>query len=219
MDARLLAFIGLAALLTITPGADMAVVTQVALEHNRRAAMHTTAGIITGLMLWATASAVGLAAILNASATAFTVVKFAGAAYLLWLGVQSLWPKRGQPSVAPQSPVADAPASNEDGARNPQPVRSPFRRGLLSNLLNPKIGVFYTTFLPQFIGPGEPVLAKSLLLAAIHGAMGLLWLSWYAYMVTKAGDVLRRPSMKRILDRVTGVVLIALGLRLAVERR
>ncbi len=216
MDARLLAFIGLAALLTITPGADMAVVTKVALEHNRRAAMHTTVGIITGLMLWATASAVGLAAILNASATAFTVVKFAGAAYLLWLGAQSLWPKRRQ---LPEAPVAPGQTGSEYGAHDPQSMRSPFRRGLLSNLLNPKIGVFYTTFLPQFIGPGEPVLAKSLLLAAIHGVMGLLWLSWYAYMVTKAGDVLRRPSIKRILDRVTGVVLIAFGLRLAVERR
>lgn len=86
-------------------------------------------------------------------------------------------------------------------------------------MLNPKVGIFYTTFLPQFIAPGEPVFATSLLLAAIHGAMGLVWLSWYAYMVAKAGDVLRRPSIKRLLDRVTGVVLIAIGLRLAVERR
>ncbi|MGZ3603298.1 MAG: LysE family translocator, partial [Ktedonobacterales bacterium] len=86
-------------------------------------------------------------------------------------------------------------------------------------VLNPKVGVFYTTFLPQFIAPGEPVLAKSLLLAAIHCVMGLIWLSWYASLVTKAGDVLRHPSIKRLLDRVTGVVLIAFGLRLAVERR
>lgn len=209
MDARLLAFIGLAALLTITPGADMAVVTKVALEQNRRAALRTTVGIITGLMLWATASAVGLAAILTASATTFTVIKFAGAAYLLWLGVQSLWPKRGQQQTL-------APAGGDAGD---QPTRSPFRRGLLTNLLNPKVGIFYTTFLPQFIAPGEPVFAKSLLLAAIHASMGLVWMSGYAFLVTKAGDVLRSPSVKRILDRVTGIVLIAFGVRLAVERR
>ena len=217
MDTRLLAFLGLAALLTITPGADMAVVTKVALEQHRQAALRTTAGIITGLMLWATASAVGLAAILTASATAFTIIKLAGAAYLLWLGIQSLWPKRER-----RQHVASTPAASQhdaDGERDRQSLTAPFRRGLLSNLLNPKVGIFYTTFLPQFIAPGEPVLATSLLLAALHGVMGLAWLSWYAYLVTKAGDVLRRPSIKRLLDRVTGVVLIAFGVRLAVERR
>lgn len=215
MDTRLLAFVGLAALLTITPGADTAVVTKVALEHGRRAALRTTVGIITGLMLWATASAVGLAAILTASATAFTIIKFAGAAYLLWLGIQSIWPGRRQQEVAP----APAPDGEMRGALDGGAGRSPFLRGLLSNLLNPKVGIFYTTFLPQFIAPGESVFAKSLLLAAIHGAMGLAWLSGYAALVAKAGDVLRRPSIKRALDRVTGVVLIAFGLRLAVERR
>jgi len=214
MDTRLLAFVGLAALLTITPGADMAVVTKVALEQNRQAALRTTVGIVTGLMLWATASAVGLAAILTASATAFTIIKFAGAAYLLWLGIQSLWPKRRQ-----QEATSPPPAGDVHGALDSPASRSPFRRGLLSNLLNPKVGIFYTTFLPQFIAPGQPVLATSLLLAAIHGVMGLIWLSWYAFMVARAGDVLRRPSIKRLLDRVTGVVLIAFGLRLAVERR
>jgi RhtB (resistance to homoserine/threonine) family protein len=215
MDTRLLAFVGLAALLTITPGADMAVVTKVALEQNRQAALRTTVGIVTGLMLWATASAVGLAAILTASATAFTIIKFAGAAYLLWLGIQSIWPRRSHQRATSSPP----PSGDVHGARDSQASHFPFRRGLLSNLLNPKVGIFYTTFLPQFIAPGQPVLATSLLLAAIHGVMGLIWLSWYAFMVAKAGDVLRRPSIKRILDRVTGVVLIAFGLRLAVERR
>lgn len=169
MDTRLLTFVGLAALLTITPGADTAVVTKVALEQGRRAALRTTAGIITGLMLWATASAAGLAAILTASATAFTVIKLAGAAYLLWLGIQSLWPRRRQEVAAAAAPM---PVGDAHGAGDSGGGRSPFRRGLLSNVLNPKVGIFYTTFLPQFIAPGEPVFATSLLLAAIHGAMG-----------------------------------------------
>lgn len=115
MDTRLLTFIGLVALHTITPGADTAVVTKVALEQGRRAALRTTAGIITGLMLWATASAAGLAAILTVSATAFTVIKLAGAAYLLWLGIQSLWPRRRQEAASADAP-AHMPVRDAHGA-------------------------------------------------------------------------------------------------------
>ncbi|HSU66522.1 MAG TPA: LysE family translocator, partial [Tepidisphaeraceae bacterium] len=94
-----------------------------------------------------------------------------------------------------------------------------YRQGLLTNLLNPKVGLFYTTFLPQFVAPDDPVLLKSVLLGTIHNVMGVVWLTGYAYLVTRAGDVLRRPQIKRAIDRLTGAVLIALGLRLAVEER
>ncbi len=99
------------------------------------------------------------------------------------------------------------------------PGGSAYRTGLLTNLLNPKVGVFYTTFLPQLIPSGAPVFTTSLLLASLHALMGLLWLTLYARVVTSAGDVLRRPAIKRLLDRTTGVVLIAFGVRLAVEHR
>jgi RhtB (resistance to homoserine/threonine) family protein len=210
VDPKFLAFLGVAALLTITPGADMALVTRNALLSGRRAAFLTTLGINAGCFTWGVASAVGIAALLAASTEAFTALKVVGAAYLVYLGVRTIWDARGM-----RSPV---------GAEAPVPGHRPagawaFRQGLTTNLLNPKIAVFYTTFLPQFMNPGDPVLAKSVLLAGIHSLMGLAWLTAYAYAVTRAGDVLRRPSVRRWLDRVTGSVLVALGVRLGLERR
>ena len=219
MDTRTLAFLGVTALLTITPGADMAVVTRTALERGRRAAFLTTLGINTGVLAWALASAFGLAALLTASATAFTTLKLAGAAYLVWLGVQTLWQTR--PGADRRDPQAEGPT--EPGSASASMSAShgwaAYRQGLLTNLLNPKVGLFYTTFLPQFVAPDDPVLLKSVLLGTIHNVMGVVWLTGYAYLVTRAGDVLRRPQIKRAIDRLTGAVLIALGLRLAVEER
>jgi threonine/homoserine/homoserine lactone efflux protein len=213
MDPRLLAFIGVAALLTITPGADMALVTRTALARGRQAALFTALGINAGLLAWGIASGIGLAALLAASATAFTVLKLAGAAYLIVLGLRTLWQARAR-SVAPAH-------GGEHRAPGLPPAAgsAAFMQGLVNNLLNPKIGIFYTTFLPQFIAPGEPVLSRSVLLAGIHIVLGLLWLSGYAYAVTRAGDVLRRPRVKQVLDRLTGTVLLAFGLRLALDHR
>lgn len=211
MDPQILAFVGVAALLTITPGADMALVTKNALAAGKKAAFLTTLGINTGIISWAVASAVGLAAILNASATAFMVLKMAGAAYLVFLGLQTIWRTR-QGEEPDAGEVRGEPASRLAGG-------SAFRQGLMTNLLNPKIAVFYTTFLPQFISPGDPVLLKSVSLAAIHNLLGFVWLMCYTYLVTRAGDFLRRPRARRILDRATGAVLVALGLRLAFEKR
>ncbi len=214
MHPHLLAFIGVAALLTITPGADMAVVTRVALACGRRSAWLTSLGIVNGLLCWAIASALGLAALLNASAAAFTVLKLVGAAYLILMGIQTLWQTR--PSAmhagAGAGPAAETRPASQQGAW------SAYRQGLLSNLLNPKIAVFYTTFLPQFMAPGDPVFAASLLLAGIHITMGLIWLFIYSFLVTRAGDVLRRPRIKATIDRVTGTVLVGFGLRLGLER-
>ena len=208
METEVARFVGVAALLTITPGADMAMVTKVARAAGRRAALFATLGIGLGILVWAAASAAGLAAVLTASAAAYAAVKLVGAAYLVALGIGALWRARRRPAAgapdgpeAPPAPAATGPA---------------FRQGLLSNLLNPKIGVFYAVLLPQFVSPEGPVLATSLLLAGLHVVMGLVWLSGYAYLVTRAGDVLRRPPVRRALERVTGAVLVGLGLRLAV---
>jgi threonine/homoserine/homoserine lactone efflux protein len=196
------AFTGVAMLLTITPGADMALVTRASLAGGRRDAFAVTLGIVSGLMVWAAASALGVAALLAASATAFTVLKFAGAGYLFGLGLYSLLTagRARQPEAPPRG-------------------RSGFATGLVTNLLNPKIAVFYSTLLPQFIGPGDPVLAMSLTMAAVHGLLGIVWLSGYAWAVTAMGDVLRRPPVRKALDRVTGLVLVGLGAGLLVERR
>lgn len=203
-DSRLVAFMGIAALLTIIPGADMALVTKNVLTLGRRRTMATIAGISAGCVIHATASALGVSAILATSATAYYVLKTIGAAYLVWLGIQSIR-DAGKPS---------APA----GTSKHQTV-GPMLQGFLTNLLNPKVAVFYLTFLPQFISPGEPVFRRSLMLAGIHIAMGFVWLTAYAWFVDRIGAVLTRPSVKTWLERVTGGMLIALGARLAWERR
>jgi threonine/homoserine/homoserine lactone efflux protein len=183
----------------------MALVTRNVLTLGRRRATLTVVGICAGCIIHATASALGVSAVLATSATAYNVLKTVGAAYLVWMGVQSIREAR-RPSMGP----------------NPTRERSglgPFLQGFLTNVLNPKVAVFYLTFLPQFISPGEPVLRRSLFLAAVHITMGLIWLTTYAWFVDRLGVVLTRPRVKAWLEGMTGGVLIALGARLAWERR
>ena len=201
------AFVGVVAVIVVLPGPDMALVLQNGLSRGRRAAVETAIGINAGLLLWAVAAAVGVAALLEASGTAFTLLKLAGAAYLVWLGVRALadaW--RG-----PVDASGDRPASRRQG--------SPFRQGLLSNLLNPKIALVFTTLIPQFVVPGEPAVAQTLLLAALFIGMGLVWLTSYALLVAHVGTMLKRSGVRRVLSAVTGTVLTALGARLAAGER
>ena len=182
----MLAFVVAAALLTLSPGPDTMLVVRNTLRGGRRDGWRTTLGITSGLVVHATLSAVGLSWILMRSAAAFEVVRLAGAAYLVWLGVQSLWAAwRGRVAAAQPQAVAEG---------------RPFREGLLTNLLNPKVAVFYLAFLPQFD-------YSPFLLAAIHMLMGLVWLSVVA---AAAGLIVNR----RWLDGVCGVVLVWLGVRM-----
>jgi threonine/homoserine/homoserine lactone efflux protein len=192
----------------------MALVTRNVLAFGRQRTMLTILGICAGCVVHATASALGISAILATSATAYNVVKTIGAAYLVWIGIQSIR-GAGRPAL-PTSDTAAAPA-----ARSPRATGNygAFLQGFLTNVLNPKVAIFYLTFLPQFISPGEPVLARSLLLASIHIAMGLVWLTAYAWFIDRLGAVLTRPAVKAWLERVTGGLLVALGARLAWERR
>ncbi|MGI8588204.1 MAG: LysE family translocator [Chloroflexia bacterium] len=219
MDPRFLAFLALAALLTITPGADTALVTRNTLRYGRTAALFTTLGISLGLSVHATLSGLGLSVILKQSATAFEAVKLVGAAYLIFLGVRSLLEARRMPS-GQRSAVSDQQLVS--GKRQPADrhvARGCFMQGLLTNVLNPKVALFYLTFLPQFISPGEPVLQKSLLLAGVHICMGLAWLSAYAYLLSRISAVMLRPTVKRRLEQVTGGMLLALGIGLVWERQ
>jgi threonine/homoserine/homoserine lactone efflux protein len=200
MHSQLLPFVGAAILIAVTPGADTALVVRNALVAGAAPARRTALGTASGLMVWGAASACGVAAVLNASAEAYTTVKLAGAAYLIWLGIQAI-----------RHAGAQEPAG---GARS----GSPFRQGLLCNLLNPKAGVFFTALLPQFVSPQDPALAVSLLLTSIAAATSLMWLTVYATLVPRAGDVLRRAPVRRAIDRITGTVLIGLGVRLALSR-
>ena len=202
-------FVGIAAVVIVVPGPDTAIVTKNALLHGRRAALGTSFGVSTGLAVWTVASALGVASIVRASDTAFTVLKLIGAAYLVWLGVQALLAsRRGGSDAGPES----AGRASLDG-------RGGFRQGLLSDLANPKIGAFFTGLLPQFAGPGHSVLIPFLVLGGLFVLMTVVWLSGYTLVAVKASTVLRRRRVKAAIDRVSGVILIGFGVRLALERR
>jgi threonine/homoserine/homoserine lactone efflux protein len=203
IDPSLVAFVGIAALLTILPGVDMALVAKVTLQDGKRAALFTSIGISCGLPVHATASALGLSVVLSTSAEAFTAVKIAGAIYLTYLGVQTL------------RHAGRAVAGGPMGRTRTE--RGAFLQGFTNNVLNPKVALFYLTFLPQFINPGDNVLLKSLVLAGIHVALGLAWLTTYAYAIERLGRLVQ--GARRWLERVSGVALIGLGVRLALERR
>jgi RhtB (resistance to homoserine/threonine) family protein len=208
-DSQVLAFTVLAALMTMSPGADTLLVVRNALRGGRRDGVITTFGICSGLYVHALLSALGVSVILMHSATGFTVLKFAGAAYLAWLGLQSLRSAaRGGLNLA--TPQADAMRV---------PAWRSYREGLLTNLLNPKVIVFYLALLPQFIGPDDPVLRKSLLLTAIHAAEGIAWLALVSFLVDRSRQYFLRPLLRRWIDAACGTFLVALGVRLALQRQ
>ena len=209
LDPQLVAFALVAAVITVIPGADMALVARSVLTRGRRAGYVTSVGVCAGLWVHAVASALGLSTILMTSATLFSVVKLAGALYLVALGVLSL--RRALTSDANTSVVSERPTA--------QDARRAFMQGLLSNLLNPKVALFYLTLLPQFVRADDAVLARSLLLAGVHVVIGLVWLVIYAYSLGRLSAVLRRPRVRRVLEGVTGTLLIGIGGRLAWERR
>lgn len=195
-----------AGLLTILPGLDTALVLRTAAVEGPRRAALAGLGITLGCLVWGTAVAVGLGALLAASHLAFTILKWAGAAYLLWLGVGMLARPR---------------QSFELGAATTGPAGGELtwmRRGLLTNLLNPKIGVFYVSFLPQFMAQGVPAGPFLVLLAAIHGLIGLAWFAMLITATRPLARALKRPAVVRWLDRVTGGVFVAFAARLAFAR-
>ena len=206
---HLWAFLGIAVLVILTPGPDTVMVTKNALIHGRRAALGTSLGVNTGLTIWTITAAVGVAAVVRASEVAFTTLKLIGAVYLIWLGVQAFRAAHERAGIDTTAARHGPPAGLGVG----------FRQGLFSNLANPKIAVFFTSLLPQFIDAHHPVVLPFLLLGGLFVLLTVVWLSGYALMAVEFGSVLGRPSVKAALDRLTGVVLIGLGIRLAFERR
>ena len=210
MGAHVWSFLPVAALLIIVPGPDTALVTKNAVIHGRRAALATSLGVSMGLVVWTVATALGLAAVVRASAVAFTALKLVGAAYLIWLGAQALLAARHHRAAAVVgSPIRARHLGGLGG----------FRQGLASDLANPKIAVLFTSLLPQFVAARAPTLMPFLVLGVIFVAMTLLWLLGYSLLAAKASRTLQRPSVARALERFTGIVLIGLGVRLATESR
>lgn len=216
--AALLAFTLAAAILTVTPGLDNALVLRTAAVEGGRRALLAGLGISTGCLAWGAAAAFGLGSLLAVSTVAYDVLRIAAAAYLFYLGARLLWntwPGRRQARPGRRLRAA--------GGGTVRPSASGgagwFMRGCLTNALNPKIGVFYVTFLPQFIPAGADVMRFSLLLAAVHAVLGMLWFGLLVAATRPLARWLSRPAVMRGLDRMTGAVFIAFGLKLALEKR
>jgi threonine/homoserine/homoserine lactone efflux protein len=206
---EVVAFAGVAGIIVVLPGPDMALVLRNGIAYGRRAALESALGITAGLLVWAIAAALGIAALLHASATAFTALKLAGAVYLAWLGLRALRDACRGAATLPDDVVG--PRERRGG--------SPFRQGLLSNLFNPKIAIVFTTLIPQFVEPGGGAALQTVVLTLVFIAMGLAWLTTYALFVARVGTVLRRRAVQRVVNAMVGTVLTAFGLRLALERR
>ena len=204
------AFAIFAAVLTVTPGLDTMLVLRTTALTGRRAGLGAVTGIALGCMVWAVASALGVTAVLATSRVAFEVLRIAGVAYLCWLGGRALWPGRRA--------TDDAVALDELASMVDPGGSRAFRTGLTTNLLNPKVGVFYLSVMPQFLPVGMNPLAGSLTLGAVHVAEGLVWLSLVVLAVNRAREWLTRPVVKRRLEQLTGIAFIGFGLRLAFER-
>lgn len=204
-DSQVLAFTFVAAVLAVTPGADTLLVMKNAIRLGSRAGLATTGGILAGTAVHAVVSALGISVVLAQSEALFQAVKGLGALYLVWLGIQAIR-TAGRLPVPPQGGVAPA-------------ARGAFMEGLITNVLNPKVAIFYIAFLPQFIAPGDPVLAKSVLLACIHNLLSLVWLGGSVLVVARGKRWIQTPSVQAWLSRFSGVILIGLGVRLALESR
>ena len=207
-----LAFLGVAIVVIVTPGPDTAITIRNTLFGGRRAGVFTALGIASGQTIWAVATSAGIVALLIASEPLFLAVKFAGAAYLVWLGAQALREALRPSASAGAQRTAAAPP------RRLTPLAA-FRQGVISDLGNPKMAVFFASLLPQFATPGEGMLTGLFALGLVFSLMTFLWLVFYAVVVAKAGDLLRRGRIRQMIEAVTGTVLIALGLRLATEQR
>jgi threonine/homoserine/homoserine lactone efflux protein len=205
--AALAAFIAAATLLTITPGLDTALVVRTSASEGRRAGLAATLGIALGCLGWASLTALGLGALLAASTLAYEVLKWIGAAYLVWLGVKLI--------VRPRTAFEETMTASERG----RGALGWLAKGFLTNMLNPKVGVFYVSFLPQFVPHGAPVAPFVLMLGVIHALIGSLWLAFLTGATHRITSALKRPGVLKLLDRVTGLVFLAFGARLALESR
>ena len=201
---ELVPFLGVAAAVIVTPGVDMALVGRNAVLHGRAIGLATALGVNVGVAVWACAAAAGIATAVRTSAEAFTVLKLLGAAYLVYLGLQA-WLSGGRRDPDEPRPPAIGP-------------RAAFRQGVVSNLLNPKIGLFFSALLPQFAPASEP-LVPLLILGGVFNLLGIAWLTAYALGMARGGEFLRRPRVAAVVERVTGTLLIGLGIRVALERR
>jgi threonine/homoserine/homoserine lactone efflux protein len=210
MDASLLTFLGISAAVIATPGPDTVLTVRNTLVGGRRAGVLTALGVSAGQIVWAVATSLGLVAVLLASEPVFQAVKLLGAGYLVYLGAQSVL-----------AALRSAPRAHRPGVRGEPRLRagSAFRQGLLNNLGNPKMAVFFASVFPQFAPRGSDPVAALVGLGLVFAALTLLWLALYAVVVARAGAAARATAVRRAVDGVAGLSLVGLGAKVALEHR
>ncbi|HEK0906303.1 TPA: LysE family translocator [Pseudomonas putida] len=201
---NLIAFTLAATLLTVTPGLDTALILRTSAVEGRKQGLRAALGINAGCLLWGAAVAFGLGALIAVSELAYNILKYCGAAYLAWLGVNML--------LRPRKSLAPAEAEG-------RPAANWFLKGMMGNLLNPKVGIFYVSFLPQFIPQGQPLIAWTFGLVGIHVLLGLVWAVGLISATHSFADILRKGNVIKWMDRVTGMVFVLFAARLALSRR
>lgn len=201
---NLLAFTFAATLLTLTPGLDTALILRTATVEGKQQAMRAALGINAGCLLWGAAVAFGLGALIAVSELAYDLLKYCGAAYLAWLGLNML--------LRPRSALSPVEACGK-------PAANWFLKGMTGNILNPKIGIFYVSFLPQFIPQGQPLVAWTFGLVSIHVLLGLIWSMVLIGATQPLAGVLRREKVIKWMDRTTGMIFVLFAARLAFSKR
>jgi threonine/homoserine/homoserine lactone efflux protein len=203
--AGLWSFVVVVGLLTVTPGLDTALIVRTAATRSSRQACGVVLGIQSGTLAWGVLASAGVAAVLAASPLAFEMLRWVRAGYLVWMGLSMLWASR---RPGPETAAPDEAATFFAG----------WRRGALTNLLNPKMGVFYAALLPQFIPDGAAPLLFGTLLAGVHIVLGTMWSTVLVVSARRFRRVLQRPTARKVLDRVTGTVITGFGFRLLFSR-
>jgi threonine/homoserine/homoserine lactone efflux protein len=209
LTGSFVAFLGISILVIVTPGPDTAMTIRAVILGGRRAGLATAAGVALGQIVWALATAAGLVAVLLASEPVFHAIKLLGAAYLVYLGAHMLW-------SAWQRTGGGLTARAEGRALSPL---SAFRQGLISDLGNPKMAVFFASILPQFAEAGAGMLSGLALLGLVFAGLTFTWLAFYSVALSKFGHVLNRPHIQRPFETAMGSLLIAFGVRLAAEQK
>ena len=203
-------FLGIAIFLIILPGQDTALTIRNTLVGGRRGGVFTIFGIVNGLVIWTIATSAGLAALILASNPVFVAIKIAGVAYLMFLGAKALLAAFG---------TGQGPVSKFGGVSREMSRRTGYRQGAMSSLGNVKLGIFFTSLLPQFVPKDQPPFEAMLLLGLLFSVMTLFWLIGYAFAVAKAGDFLGRPKIRRSIDGLVGTVLVGFGVKLAITHK
>ena len=208
LPSHLIVYLSVVVVIALLPGPDAAVVTRNALIYGREAAVGSAIGINVGLSVWTIATALGVVEVLRSSATVYDVLKLVGALYLVSIGLRALWASRRSAAAAVSRAASGRVLDSRGG----------FRQGLLSNLANPKVGVFFTSLLPQFVSSHAAALPQMVMLGAIFISFNLVWMSSYALAAVRLSHVLNRTRVKAAIDRVSGLVLVGVGVGLALER-